>query len=177
MKILINGCSFTAYNNQWPSHFSLDHTNIAQPGHSNENIFLTTMQELQKIDYDIVIIMWTFLERTLMSTANHENIDILISSPIKKVKGDSFLNQEQINGADIENALRRFQKDYFKYFYSKQIQKQKLDIYKICIEKFCNKAIHLNVNDVKGLADSTGHPTLETSKKFAKKVMEKYFNE
>lgn len=177
MKILINGCSFTAYNNQWPRHFSLDHVNIAQPGHSNENIFFTTMQQLQKTYYDTVIIMWTFLERTSMSTANHENIDILVSSPIKKVKGDSFLNKEEINGSDIEKALKRFRNDYFKYFYSKEIQEQKLDVYKTCVEKFCNRAIHLNVNDIKGLTDSTGHPTSETSKKFAKKVMEQYFNE
>ena len=175
--ILINGCSFTALDNQWPKFFNLEHNNIAVPGSSNDRIFLETVEELKKNNYNTVIVMWTFLERTFMSTANHEIQNILVNTPIGNVKGDDYLNPEEVNGKDIENNLENFKKQYYSYFYSEQIQKRKLEVYKYCLSNSCNKVIHLNVNDVIGAKDYTGHPTAEASKIFAKNLMDTHFNE
>ena len=175
--ILINGCSFTALNDQWPKFFSIDHKNIAVPGSSNDRIFIETVEELRENHYNTVIVMWTFLERTFMPKANHEIKNILVNAPIGKGRGDNYLNPEEVNGSDIENNLENFKKQYYSYFYSEQIQKRKLEVYKYCLTNSCNQAIHLNVNDVIGTKDDTGHPTPEASQVFAKNLMDTYFNE
>ena len=177
VEILINGCSFTALDNQWPDFFPLNHKNIALGGNSNDQIFLTTIEELQKNNYNVVIVMWSFLERTHMSTANHEIKNILVNSPIGKVIGDDYLNPGEINGSKIEQALERFKKDYFQYFYSNQIQQRKLDVYQHCVLNSCNRVINLSVHDVIGNKDKTGHPIPDASKDFAQKLMDMYFNE
>jgi len=177
VEILINGCSFTALDNQWPDFFPLNHKNIALGGNSNDQIFLTTIEELQKNNYNVVIVMWSFLERTHMSTANHEIKNILVNSPIGEVIGDDYLNPGDISGSKIEQALDRFKKDYFQYFYSDQIQQRKLDVYQHCVSNSCERVIHLNVRDVTGNMDKTGHPTSDASKDFAQKLMDTYFNE
>lgn len=81
MNILINGCSFTGgsevvhdeftsmitNNGQktWASHFEEQDTvnNIAIGGNSNDKIFRTSVEELDKNFYDLVIIQWTAIHR------------------------------------------------------------------------------------------------------------------
>ena len=98
-------------------------------------------------------------------------------SPIGEVIGDDYLNPGDISGSKIEQALDRFKKDYFQYFYSDQIQQRKLDVYQHCVSNSCERVIHLNVRDVTGNMDKTGHPTSDASKDFAQKLMDTYFNE
>lgn len=176
MNILVNGCSFTANSDQWPCYFSLPHTNISKAGNSNESIFLTTVEELQKNHYDCCVLMWSSVDRYLMSTVNHELKNILPNSPISFASGDDYLNPGEVSGKLIERALEKFKKDYYRYFYSEKIQQQKLQIYKYVLSHSCKKAIHLSVTDVVG-RQVLGHPTAKTSKRFAQYIMETYFNE
>jgi hypothetical protein len=184
MKILVNGCSFTALKNQWPAFFPLPHTNISIGGNSNENIFLTTVEELQRHNYDCCIIMWSFNDRYAMSTANHEIKNIMPNSPIGHCRGDDHLNPEEINGHLIEKALARFKKDVYKYFYSDLVQQRKLDVYRFSLTNSFNNVIHLSVDDflnntIGGIVDfdETNHPTAHSSERFAKHIMDTYFNE
>jgi len=67
MKILANGCSFSRGPTAWPNHIaqwmSADLVNLAQAGAGNTYISRSTITELQKRSYDLVLIMWTGLER------------------------------------------------------------------------------------------------------------------
>ena len=97
MRILINGCSFTALDGMWPNYFPMDYKdkdrNIAEQGASNMSIFHTTMQELMTNKYDCVIIVWTFLERIYMTTADNENVNI------DTLYEDFLKNIEPVRGA------------------------------------------------------------------------------
>jgi hypothetical protein len=76
MKILCNGCSFTygdgfleseRESKIWPTllgkKLQADVTNIAANGSSNLEIFLRTLRELDKNNYDLVIVQWSALRR------------------------------------------------------------------------------------------------------------------
>ena len=174
--ILINGCSFTALQNQWPEYFPLLHNNIAVGGSSNDYIFFTTMKELQKRKYTNCIVVWSFTTRTIMTTVNKQLVNILPNTPIPKCLGDDYLYDE-VSGSEIEQALERFKRDYYLFFHNDNIQKEKLQVYQYAISSACKGAVHLTVEDIQGEKDITGHPTAETSKKFANYIMEKFFNE
>lgn len=67
MRILTNGCSFSRGPTAWPNHiarwFGADLVNLAQSGAGNTYISRSTIMELQKRFYDLVLIMWSGLER------------------------------------------------------------------------------------------------------------------
>lgn len=174
--ILINGCSFTALQSQWPEYFPLLHNNIAVGGSSNDYIFFSTLKELQQRDYESCIVVWSFTTRTMMTTANSQLVNILPNTPIPQCKGDDYLDKN-ISGVEIEQALERFKRDYYLFFHNEELQQEKLQAYQHAISSACKNAIHFTVDDIVGAKDSTGHPTAETSKRFANHIMEKYFNE
>jgi len=82
MKILTNGCSFSRGPTAWPNHIakwmSADLVNLAQAGAGNTYVSRSTMTELQKRSYDLVLIMWTGLERIDIQV---EDIDLFDSTP------------------------------------------------------------------------------------------------
>jgi hypothetical protein len=67
MKILVNGCSFSRGPKSWPyyiqSALEADLCNLAQSGAGNTYIRQSTMVELSQRTYDLVLIMWSGLER------------------------------------------------------------------------------------------------------------------
>ena len=168
LKILVNGCSFTALDGMWPEYFPMDYKhkdrNIAVPNASNMSIFHDTIQEIMTNKYDCVIIVWTFLERTYMTTSDNENINVLPNGLVGPLPLITEAN---------EHALQRFQTDYQKHFYSEKIQKRCLAQYQYAIDQ-CVDAIHLSVYDIE--CGPTEHPTKKESKKFAKHIMDTYFN-
>jgi len=66
-NVLVNGCSFSRGPNSWPyqlqSMCNFNLVNLAQSGAGNNYIHETTVEELAKRSYDLVIIMWSGLER------------------------------------------------------------------------------------------------------------------
>ena len=70
MKILANGCSFSRGPTAWVNHIAkwldADLVNLAQAGAGNTYISRTSMAELQLRSYDLVLIMWSGLERADM---------------------------------------------------------------------------------------------------------------
>lgn len=92
MRILINGCSFSRGSIAWPNYIAkwanADLVNLAQAGAGNTYISRSTITELQKRSYDLVLIMWTGLERIDIQV---ENIN-LFNSTIYTSKYQSLKN-------------------------------------------------------------------------------------
>ena len=67
MKTLINGCSFSRGPNSWPYYLkSIDQkqlVNLAQAGAGNSFIHESTISELSRREYDLVLIMWSGISR------------------------------------------------------------------------------------------------------------------
>lgn len=67
MNILVNGCSFSRGPNSWPYYtaeqLDADVVNLACAGAGNTYICQTTITELAKRRYDLVLIMWSGLDR------------------------------------------------------------------------------------------------------------------
>lgn len=67
MKTLINGCSFSRGPISWPYYLeNIDQTqviNLACAGAGNTYIFESTVQELCRESYDLVLVMWTGISR------------------------------------------------------------------------------------------------------------------
>jgi hypothetical protein len=67
MRLLVNGCSFSRGPTAWANHLaqelSADLVNLAQAGAGNTYIAQTTQSELAQRKYDLVIVMWSGLER------------------------------------------------------------------------------------------------------------------
>lgn len=86
-KILIAGCSFAADcgftgNNlekyHWPfllqRHYDIDITNVALGGMPNDEIFYRVVDQINQNKYDLVIVMWTGINRKWVYFSN-KNID------------------------------------------------------------------------------------------------------
>ena len=76
MKLLVSGCSFTKghgldfekkdsklWANQISSKLNSSIKNIARSGYNNQTIFIETLSELTKQDYDLVILAWSIIPR------------------------------------------------------------------------------------------------------------------
>lgn len=64
MQVLVNGCSFSRGPNSWPYFLPFENiTNLAQAGAGNTYIQESTISELSQRSYDLVLIMWTAIER------------------------------------------------------------------------------------------------------------------
>lgn len=67
-KVLVNGCSFSRGPVAWPyalqKKYEFDLVNLAQAGAGNTYIHNSTISELAERNYDLVLIMWTGLDRT-----------------------------------------------------------------------------------------------------------------
>ena len=63
-QVLINGCSFSRGPTAWPYYLEdFNIVNLAQAGAGNTYIHESTIDELAKRTYDLVVIMWTGLAR------------------------------------------------------------------------------------------------------------------
>lgn len=67
MRLLVNGCSFSRGPIAWPNHIArllnASLVNLAQSGAGNTYIAQTTQAELAERRYDLVLVMWSGLER------------------------------------------------------------------------------------------------------------------
>lgn len=74
--VLINGCSFSRGPMSWPywlsEKFEFTLINLAQSGAGNNYIHESTVEELANRSYDLVIIMWSGLERFDVQVSNIE---------------------------------------------------------------------------------------------------------
>lgn len=83
---MMNGCSFTADSGfkkenlyqHWPNifkqHYDCNLTNLAVGGSSNEEIFYRTLENVSTQQYDLVIIMWSSVNRKWIYH-NQNNVD------------------------------------------------------------------------------------------------------
>ena len=66
-NILTSGCSFSRGPIAWPNHiaqwYNANLVNLAQAGAGNTYISRSVMAELQQRSYDLVLVMWSGLER------------------------------------------------------------------------------------------------------------------
>lgn len=66
-KVLVNGCSFSRGPISWPYFLQkkcgFELTNLAQAGAGNDYICHSTMSELSSRRYDLVLIMWSGIDR------------------------------------------------------------------------------------------------------------------
>jgi|688.fasta_scaffold310277_2 hypothetical protein len=97
MKILTNGCSFTAHSPYltWPYLLGTDAVkNIAQHSAGNQWICNSTIAELSENSYDLVLVMWSGLERLDYTV---EEAVYLKSTGFKSVNnfGIHYLHNEQ----------------------------------------------------------------------------------
>jgi hypothetical protein len=74
MKILTSGCSFSRGPTAWPNHVAnladADLVNLAQAGAGNTYISRSIIDELQNRTYDLVLVMWSGLERIDIQVSN-----------------------------------------------------------------------------------------------------------
>lgn len=66
-NVLVNGCSFSRGPGSWPYHLqnrlNFNMVNLAQAAAGNFYIHNTTISEISQRSYDLVIIMWSGLQR------------------------------------------------------------------------------------------------------------------
>ena len=137
--ILINGCSYSSLPGQWQDYFDIKNTNLAKPGNNNETIFHDTIEELSKNknQYRACIIVWTFLDRYLISTDKHEEISIF-----------PFLDSVHLKEEVYETQLFKFKKILYSYFHSDVLQQKRLDNYKKSIDLLAEcKVIHIDIDE------------------------------
>ncbi len=123
MNILINGCSFAAdcgfrlenLHYHWPQIFKQYYQchidNIAIGGSTNEEIFYRTVEYIDKRPYDLVVILWTSLNRKWIYH-NQNNIDDFTIINNHKLAGFNYKKSEVSNYTNL----------YYKYFYNEYIE-------------------------------------------------------
>ena len=120
MKILFNGCSFTAGTGLPGLHSDennfakvmIDLTegddavleNIARPGSSNREIFESTLEKIVQTHYDKVFVGWTSYPRYLYQLG-FENYDYL-GHRFSPMKANSFQRWKHLSKSDLETANR-----------------------------------------------------------------------
>jgi hypothetical protein len=136
-KILFSGCSFTAecgFVNEnrlkyhWPQliikKYNSDIKNIAVGGMSNEEIFLRTSEELINQKYDLVIVMWSGIEREWEYFAEKNIDDFTI---INRGEPDGF------NSSDPN--IKLYARLHYTYFNNLYVKLKKWLILTIALEK------------------------------------------
>lgn len=70
-RVLVNGCSFSRGQGSWPYHLLVQSmVNLAQCGAGNTYIHCSTLSELAKRTYDMVLIMWSGFDRVDIQVDN-----------------------------------------------------------------------------------------------------------
>jgi hypothetical protein len=112
MNILTSGCSFSRGPTAWPIHiarwYKANLVNLAQSGAGNTYIKQSVIAELQKRNYDLVLIMWSGLERIDIQVSNIESFN----STIYTSKYQSQQNDWQEKIVDPINDQDYVQKDW-----------------------------------------------------------------
>jgi len=124
MKILINGCSFTQPDFSWANHiakqFNAELINLAMSAAGNTYISNATMSELQERQYDLVLIMWSGLERVdiRVSDINQFEQSGYISGN-QYIRGHRYAQQNWVFGVGHKNLdpllNSNVYRAYFKY--------------------------------------------------------------
>jgi hypothetical protein len=84
-KLLVNGCSFTQWNESWPSQLTgVDVTNLACRGAGIDYIHDSTIAELSQRRYDFVAIMWTGFWRFDTQVSSAAIVDSFYTSNYQK---------------------------------------------------------------------------------------------
>ncbi len=92
MNVLVNGCSFSRGPGSWPyklqelMHFNL--INLAQAGAGNTYIYESTVSELYKRKYDLVLIMWSGIERVDLAVNDIQYFDTPYTSHWQSQQND-----------------------------------------------------------------------------------------
>ena len=67
MNVLVNGTSISRGENSWPyflqSHCDFSLVNLSQAGSGNTYIHESTVEEISKRSYDLVLVQWTYSDR------------------------------------------------------------------------------------------------------------------
>jgi hypothetical protein len=125
VKIVANGCSFTheghfQENERWT--FKLQIENLALGGSSNEHIFHTTLEYLNKNTPDVLIIGWTDYDRYSITHNSDQKIHITPNQVL--TDSNQYIDQSIIDY-------------YYKNFHSKFLNLKNFFTYYSHIEKYC----------------------------------------
>lgn len=92
MKTLINGCSFSRGPNSWPYYLkSVDQTqlvNLAQSGAGNSYIHESTVSELSRRNYNLVLIMWSGISRLDYKVSSSDFVDSKYTTLYQHTRND-----------------------------------------------------------------------------------------
>jgi len=126
--IVVNGCSFTeeAYlepQDRWTTKCGIS-TNLAHGGGSNDRIFYTTIEHLNKHTVDTLIIGWTSVDRFMLPNANGSRI---VGSPIHTF--------DENLGGDYSD----YSKFYYKYCHNRYTSLESTLNYMLHIQDHCKQ--------------------------------------
>jgi len=106
MRLLVNGCSFSRGPIAWPNHvarlLNADLVNLAQSGAGNNYIAQTTQAELARCDYDLVLVMWSGLERIDIQVERIEDFDQTLCTSLYQSSQNDWAEKivEPVNDQD-----------------------------------------------------------------------------
>ena len=126
--IVANGCSFTeeAYlepQDRWTNKCGIS-TNLAHGGGSNDRIFYTTIEHLNKHTIDTLIIGWSSLDRFMLPNANGSRI---VGTPIHTF--------DENLGGDYSD----YSKFYYKHCYNRYTSLESTLNYMLHIQDHCKQ--------------------------------------
>tara|TARA_E500000331_G_scaffold335470_1_gene361613 strand:+ start:90 stop:779 length:690 start_codon:yes stop_codon:yes gene_type:complete len=127
-SIVANGCSFTeeAYlepQDRWTNKCGIS-TNLAHGGGSNDRIFYTTIEYLNKHTIDTLIIGWSSVNRFMLPNANGSRI---VGSPIHTF--------DENLGGDYSD----YSKFYYKHCYNRYTSLESTLNYMLHIQDHCKQ--------------------------------------
>jgi hypothetical protein len=206
MKFLVSGCSFThgadlvngfmspenikqSFSAELATCLNLELVNVALSGGSNEYIFHSIVEEIEKYsDVEKVLVVWTYQNR-LYWKCNNRHYFMLPSWASSMVDLENFkMHDKQIGDLWITgdshlivDMLLDTHKFFVNnYFDSSELSKKQAH-YEICLENLCSqKNIHyssLHANDIfKFLKVHPHHLTVDEHKQAAQFIYNKFYN-
>jgi hypothetical protein len=149
-NILFNGCSWTygaelihlnevfwerwRYSTHVANHFSCNHLNIAENSCSNDQIVRTTIEELEKNYYDLVVLQWTFHERTeINDTLNYSKFIKLTPNKIRSINCEKSRQYYTKIYGPIMGTIN-YQKN--KYIMSQYLKSKNINYFYINLHKY-----------------------------------------
>ena len=125
-KIVVNGCSYTQEHHlqkkhRWSYLIECD-VNLAHGGGSNDRIFYTTLEFLNKETPDILIIGWTGIDRSMFYDLKGTRIIVAPTRSFNESTGDT------------EEHIHRF---YYKNLHNSFINIQNTLNYMIHLQDYC----------------------------------------
>lgn len=167
MKILVSGASFSYGPKSWPELLRADVTNLSRMSAGNTYIVDTTVDELSKNLYNLVIIMWSPFDRVdirngddwIFEAESTATIWEHYESNLMRILGlQEFLKQRK------QNYLFTFARPLKVFAKYQELYNQLENVYPECLQTI--------VKENKWYAEDGVHPNAEAHQYYASKLNE-----